>query len=203
MGLVHQNKVNPFITFNTYLNYGSLLEAFCLCAGVEKLNEAPIFYLSPKISLPKNIPPHYIVFHCKSNVRIKNWTKRKWNCLAKKLLRNGYTIVELGKEQIVKSKHASYMNCTGSRSLQEIAKIIECAEGFVGIDSGFAHIANCFNIPAVLIFGVYYHYTNYKVYSGYYANPKNCAIIFDHKYGSFHVKVNDVFKAVQKSISNE
>lgn len=200
-GIVHHNNVNPFITFRTYLNYGNLLEAFCLAAGLPKLNWQPVFYLAPSIEVPKYFPERYVVFHCKSNVRIKNWTKKKWNILAKYLLQRGVRIVEIGKEQIIQSKSKLYYNSTDIHNIQQVAKIIKGASCFVGIDSGFAHIANCFAIPAVLIFGIYYHYTDYKIYSGNYAESKSCTILFDHKYGSFHVKVKQVEKAVEKYLS--
>ena len=194
-GFIHHNGINPFITFNTYLYYGNLLESFCLCAGMEKLDLPPAFYLSPLLSFPENLPQNYVVFHCKSNMRIKDWTARKWNALAKKLLRRGCTIVELGSERIIRSKEAHYVDCTSVRDLQLIALIISRAQAFVGIDSGFAHIANCFGIKSVLIFGIYHHYTDYRIYSGNFASCKDCRIVFDHRYGSFHVKVRDVEKA--------
>ena len=194
---VHQNNINPFITFDTYLNFGNLLEVFCLSAGLEKINIQPIFYLKPNVLLLDKIESPYIVFHCKSNMKIKDWTVNKWNKLARYLINEGYKIIEIGNKQIIKIKHKNYMNLTNIHELQVIAKIIKEANIFVGIDSGFAHIANCFQIPAVLIFGVFFNFKEYKPYSGFYENDKNCKIIFDHEYGSFHVKVEDVHKEIK------
>ncbi len=194
-GFIHHNAVNPFITFETYLHCGNLLEAFSLCAGMEVPDEPPVFYLDPAVRVPQKLPERYVVFHCKSNMRIKDWTARKWNALALRLLRLGYTVVELGTERIIRTKSGRYVDCTDIADLQEIAAIISRAECFVGIDSGFAHIANCFGVKSVLIFGVYYHYSDYRIYSGGFGKGENCRIVFDHRYGSFRVRVKDVERA--------
>lgn len=192
---VHHNIVNPAINIDNYLNYGNLLQAFCLCAGMKIPDMNPRFYFDKNVLLPSGLPEKYVVFHCKSNMLVKNWTKRKWNILARLLLKQGFNIVELGTEPVIKSKRKNYFDFTNIHDLQQIARIIQNASFFIGIDSGFAHIANCLDIKAVLIFGIYRNYKDYKIYSGNYGQGKNVRTVFDHKYGSWHVKVRDVEKA--------
>lgn len=194
-GYTHHNIVNPAINIGNYLNYGNLLQAFCLCAGMKIPDMQPHFYFAENVLLPNELPEKYIVFHCKSNMLVKDWTKRKWNKLAKYLLGKGFNIVELGTEPVIKSRSKNYFDFTNIHNLQQIAKIIQNTSYFVGIDSGFAHMANCFDIKAVLVFGIYRNYKDYKIYSGNYNQGKNVRIVFDHNYGSWHVKVRDVERA--------
>lgn len=196
---IHRNENNPDVNEKTYLFFGSLLQSFCLSAGLPELSDQPQLYLAPNISMPEMLPEKYIVFHCLSAESTKDWTESKWNSLAVQLLDKGYNIVEIGLKRVVKCQRREYIDCTYERDLQVIAKIISQAQLFVGIDSGFAHIGNCFNVPAVLIFGEYKNFKHPMMYTGPYANGLATIVRANNDWAKA-VDVDNVYKAVEERL---
>ena len=175
---IHTNQNNPLVHAGTYLNYGSLLAGFCLCAGIEPLKEAPVFYQAPDVRIPAGLPKRYVVFHCRSAESSKDWTDEKWNMLANNVMQAGFEVVEIGLEQVIQNTNPKYHNCTTVHDLQITAAIIKGACCFIGIDSGFAHIANCMDVYGILIFGKYKNFGYPQVYSGRYADGTNASVIY-------------------------
>ncbi len=174
----HSNLNNPMVNEKTYLNYGSLLANFCLSAGLPPIDDAPRFYLNPEMKLPDNLPKEYVVFHCKSAESTKDWDDNKWNVLAHDLMEIGISIVEIGLKPVVRNRSRLYYDMTNNHDLQQIALIIKNANCFFGVDSGFAHFANCFGVYGILIFGKYKNFSKPMMYSGKYADGSNATIIY-------------------------
>lgn len=172
------NPVNAIVNEKTYLNYGSLLESFCLSAGMKTLDEAPKFYLDPSVNLPNELPEKYVVFHCKSAEATKDWLDSKWNALAYDFVKMGIHVVEIGLEAIIRNRDSHYHDLTNIHDLQQIAKIIQNAQCFIGVDSGFAHFANAFGVYGILIFGKYKNFCKPMMYTGAYKDGSNARIIY-------------------------
>lgn len=99
----HKNYNNIHITGkNIFSNGRSILNSFSQVAGIPPLDDSPEFHLKKDIVLPEYLPNNYVVFHCKSSMKTKDWTVLKWNNLAKKIAETGVKIVEIGQEQIIK-----------------------------------------------------------------------------------------------------
>ncbi len=202
-GEIHANNINSRINErNIFNNFRSIVESFSEIAGLEKISDAPKFHLADNIEIKENLPKEYVVFHCKSNMKEKDWHIKKWNQLASKLLKEGYKIVEIGKEPVISTNNKNYYDLTSLRDIQQIAKIIKGAKCFLGIDSAFAHIANCFNIYAILIFGKYTHFTEYNPYSGNYGKYQNCTFIYT-KVCSEKIPTSKVYSEFKSFINNE
>lgn len=165
-----RNNANPNVNFFTYYHIGTLLNAFSLAAGLPMLDEASEFHFKKGISSPLNISSPYVVLHCRSTDPGRDWTDEKWNLLAKHLLASGLTVVEIGMPKTIVSDSSHYIDFCGRKSLQQIAKIIQAARLFIGIDSGFAHVACAVKTPSVILLGRYAHYDSYMPYSGTFAN---------------------------------
>lgn len=199
----HWNNNNPQIDEFTYLNYGSLLANFCYSAGLPALDDTPKFYLNPELKLDIELPQKFIVIHCKSAESCKDWEYKKWEKLANDLNEKGISIVEIGLERIVKIKSDRYYDCTYIHDIQKIALILKRADAFIGIDSMFAHMANCFNIPSVLIFGKYKYFDRPTMYSGNFGHGKNVEILWAANNGlAAKVKVLDVELALDKVLKD-
>lgn len=198
-GLCIKNPANPLLSTENYFYYGSLLESFSMAAGLPKLNSAPVFYIGQGIVLPPFLPEKYIVFHCMTKEYVKNWPKSKWNVLAKNLFELGFYVVEIGYRPVVKTTNNLYIDFTGERDLQIIAKVISQASFFIGLDSGFSHIANCFSIPALLIFGRYFNFVNYNVFTGSYLNSALCRILRNYNRGCQSMPVKYVLEEFQQT----
>lgn len=163
--LSNPNKYNIGLT--NYYNYGSLLESFSLAAELPKLSNAPLFHLSHPTKL---FPAKKgIVIHCASNEIERNWDKGKWNLLANFILARGWSVTEIGlQNQIEITNNPLYLNYCGKKSLQEIAILIKNNFLFVGVDSGFAHIANALRVEGVILLGNYRDFKSYMPYTGFY-----------------------------------
>ena len=202
-GKIHKNNIKSGINeANVFLNNSSILQSFSLVAGLEPLNEAPTFHLKENLELPSKIPTEYIVFHCKSNSKDKDWSPQKWNKLADRILKTNVKIVEIGLEQVVKSNNPNYINCTDIHDIQTIALIIKNAKCFVGVDSAFAHIANCFNKYAILIFGKLGNFKEYNPYSGNYGKLQNCTLIYVKDFSKC-IPVSIVYREFENFIKNK
>ena len=163
------NQVNPMITEKTYFNFGSLLTSFSLIAGLPAINEKPIFYIDTNIINPFK-GKKYVVFHCKSADAKKDWTNKGWEELSIFFQKKEISIIEIGLESCISTHGANYIDYTGERSIQKIASVIRDAEYFIGVDSGFAHIANCYEKNATILMGKYKNFENPMPYSGYFAS---------------------------------
>ena len=196
-GEVHQNKNNPIINEQTYFDYGSILSTFCLSAGLPALKYAPIFWEKKDTNKSFKLPEKYIVFHCQSAERIKDWTNDKWNDLAKILMKQGYNIVEIGLQKTIFSKDKHYFDLTSISDFQQLSQVIKEANFFVSVDSGFAHIANCYKIPACILIGKYKSFDYPMPYSGYYAeNLKN--ILYAKQASAQTIGLEDVLHKIRE-----
>lgn len=164
---VFANPNNPEMNMDTYFFLTGILGAYSTAAGLPMLDDSPVFHLDPSLKTmePAGGSP-YVVFHCHSTDTTKNWTVDNWNRLAGAVIAAGWHVVEVGTLKIVQSSSPYYHDWSGNRRFQEIGQIIRVASLYVGIDSCFAHMANCFRIPSVILLGRYRNYDAYNPYSG-------------------------------------
>ena len=76
---------NPFVSAYEWLDYGPLLTAFSIGAGLPPLAAHPNVYIQEKHKLAVDalgLPEHICVIHRASNTAIKDWTDEKWRRLA-------------------------------------------------------------------------------------------------------------------------
>lgn len=199
-GRVHHNPNNPMVNENTYFNYGSILETFCLSAGLPPINDAPVFWEDKNIKLKISLPDNYIVFHCKSAEKIKDWSDEKWNNLAASLIAKGYNIVEIGLQKTINLKNKKYIDLTAISKFQELAQVIKSASAFCGVDSGFAHIANCFEIPSCIIIGKYKTFDYPMPYTGYLRANKDKYIIYANAQPASTISEEDVLNRILENL---
>lgn len=150
---------NPVTTFlpTTYFDHRPILSALSVVAGLPELDVNPIFWEPEKETIGENSffwgEKNYIVIHCSSADKRKNWSALRYNSLASKLIDKGYFVVEIGIDQIIHSNSEKYKNFTKKLSFFEIYKLIKQASLFIGPDSVFLHFANCAKIKALCIAG--------------------------------------------------
>ena len=174
----HENLANPDLNVYTHYYFGPLLSTFSLAAGLPPLNIQPIFYLRNGIKRPDFGVSQYIVFHCRSNELARDWSNSKWNRLAESLTTKGLTIIEIGTERVITENYnGRVLDYTGRKDLQELAAIVRDAKLFIGIDSAFGHVANCFQTPSIILLGKYKHFDTYLPYSGPFPNSNNFKIL--------------------------
>lgn len=167
---------NPFVNAYQWFDYGSLLEAFSLGAGLPVLSGHPLIHTTQAHRTAVdalNLPERFCVVHLESNNVDKDWLPEKWEKLLRRITDElGLPIVEVGGGR--RSNEIALP--TGSISLfnripiLHSAEVIRRAAVFIGIDSGPAHLANAAKVPAVILLGKLGFFRSYTPYSGYYAS---------------------------------
>ena len=128
----------------------------------------------------------------------RNWTTEKFSALAEHFVRNGFDVIEIGLLSVVNLQSPHFKSFCGRASLKAYAALIANAALFVGVDSGFAHIANALRVRGVIVLGAYRNFHNYLPYSGFYAKPFNCALVRANLRPASEVPVGAVIAAADR-----
>ncbi|MEN8208309.1 MAG: glycosyltransferase family 9 protein [Candidatus Fermentibacteria bacterium] len=90
----------------------------------------------------------------------KRWFPEKYSIIAERLISAGFSIVLLGGSDDMETAQKMRMLCrsdiidmTGKTTWGQTAAILEQCSGFLGADSGTAHLAAAGGIPSVVLFG--------------------------------------------------
>ena len=145
----------------------------------------------------------FIVIHTGSNEKQRSLSKETWTELAEKIITRfpGMCVVEVGFQQYIKIETIGYVNYTKQRPLKEIVNLISYSKLFIGIDSGFAHMANAMKKEAVIILGELNKFSSYLPYSGKYQEASGNNIFqFNGKLDK--LTSNDVFPFIEKKLVN-
>jgi heptosyltransferase-3 len=167
------------LTLTNYYDHHTLLEVASLLADLGKLNEQPHVYLDPEADyvIPKGV---YWVIHTKSNEGLRDWKDEHWIRLINYAMETwAVQIIEIGHVNPLPFEHPSFSNLVGKTTLMETMKIIQGASFFMGLDSGPTHIANSFQIPALILCGAFKNFNRYHSYSGAYQNPDIAQVLFN------------------------
>ena len=200
---LRKNGTAGEINLENYFNFGGILSALSLSAGLPALDETPRVYI-PAASVHRidrlNLPDRFIAVNCTSNTREKDWPAAKWTELADKIMtRFSVSVVEVGNSPVLSfSGHPKHTDLCGKLSILESAEVIRRAALFIGIDSGPAHLANAVGTYGLVLMGNYLGFERYNPFSGGYGSGRNAEII--HQSGSVAaIPVSRVFQAVEKN----
>jgi len=193
---------NPFVSAYEWLDYGPLLQAFSIGAGLPPISAAPKIYLPEHVleSVSQlNLAQPYCVIHRTSNSPIKDWTDEKWAELVRKIKENhGIDVIEIGNAKTSESSLGNLVtNLINKTDLLETGAVIRGARFFIGIDSGPAHMANAQKVPGVILLGQHGAFKKYNPYTGYYAESHAGVKIVQNLSGSVaDLSVTQVVEAV-------
>ena len=199
-----RNSVNTTLSFSNYLNHGNLLQIGAMAAGIQDLPDyAPRFHFKEPTQ-PRRIDAQYVVLHTLANDSERNWTNEKWNELVNKILLKypEVHIAEIGLENIINHNNGRYHDFTGKLGLQEIAHLIKSSVLFIGVESGFAHIANALSKNSIILIGYFNEFKNYMVYSGPFARGENVSLLY-YPGQLEQLDINDVEKAIDARLITE
>lgn len=180
--------------------YLSLLAQFSREAGLEVPDETPVFHFNPAVSAPP-LPAGYAVFHCASQGRSRQWPEKYWHGLAEQFFAAGCPVVEIGMEPVLRLNHPLYVDQTGRISLQTAARIIAGARVFVGVESGFGHIANATGVFGIIITGKLRQYPDYVTYSGRFRRGEACNLVRFYDLPAYRVPLTLVQEAATRFLA--
>jgi ADP-heptose:LPS heptosyltransferase/GT2 family glycosyltransferase len=156
-------------------SHENMIEVYYKAAGFtkEEMEEETDGYLSPKIYLTeeeikagastlmygseadsKSIWLTWVVFHTgRTNWSGRNLPVEKFRKAAEWLIGKGWDIVEIG-DKATEPLGVESLDLRGKLTVRETAAVMKHCRLFVGIDSFPWHIAQCFDIPSVVTFGM-------------------------------------------------
>jgi len=194
---------HPFVSVYEWLDYGTLLEAFSLGAGLPVLTAAPRLYLDRKHSDAVdqlNLPADFCAVHVSSNNETKDWTPERWTALSQWIKDElKLDIIEVGAGKPAgESPLVGSISLFNKLSILETAEVIRRARFFIGIDSGPAHLANAVMTPSVILIGRHYHFRKYMPFNGFLASSAPQVKIVRHLTGFVsQLDVGEVIEAVR------
>lgn len=178
--LLNPNSKN--ISVDNYFQKGNLLYCFSRTAGLEVNDKtAPKFYLQTPGSAAQ--ASKTVVLHTSSNIPEKNWPSSCWNELVKDLIDiyKPAKIIEVGFTSQISIQHPLLERYCGKRSLVSIGTLIKDCSLFIGVESGFAHVANALEKQSIILAGKLPQFENYMPYSGKFMNEAESIILFFDK----------------------
>lgn len=162
------------ISSEDYYDHGALLDIFARASGLDVtgIDRQPRLHLPPETRKEYEslaLPGEYIVVHCRSNQAKRDWPAEQWNRLSGHLREAGKTIVEVGLRPVLAPRDW-VIDLTGRLSLPGTCAVVAGARGFVGIDSGPAHVANAAGVPGVVLLARYGRFQKRMPFTGGYAD---------------------------------
>jgi heptosyltransferase-3 len=170
------------ITQETYYSHGNLLAVACLNAGIAPILDGPRFDAGEgaRVQVDKlGLPSEFVVIHCQSNDKGRNWTQEKWQSLASYIDTTlGFRVIEVGTRPVdAERDNESIIDLCGKLSIPETAEVIRRAALFVGVDSGPAHIANAVGTQGVIVLGRYLKWNDHMPYSGFFQTAAGADLV--------------------------
>ena len=170
------------ISLDNFYNYGNILQTFSRSAGLPPLNDPPRLWIGDaarRVVKLLHLPDKYIVIHCTSNAKEKEWGHEKWSRLVAMLFSStDFAVVEIGDRTIVgETDSTRYRTFCGILTIPQSAQVTRDAALFIGIDSGPAHMANAAGVPGVVLMGRYLGFTKYNPFGGGYGDGSNASLI--------------------------
>lgn len=173
-----KERGNPFVNAYEYFDYGPLLEAFCLGAGLPKLSAQPQVYINAEHRAAVDrldLPPQYCIIHRESNLRMKEWPDENWRFFVRFLTSElAIPIVDIGSSKEKPGERRAWdfsvIDLINRTSLLETAEVIRRARFYIGIDSGPAHLANAVKTPGIVLLGRIGNFRQYTPFTGFYAS---------------------------------
>lgn len=178
--LINLNSKN--ISIETYFLKGNLLYCFSRTAGLDVNDKtAPKFYLTATDSPTPT--SRTVVLHTSSNIPEKNWPSSCWDQLVNDLIDiyNPRKIIEIGFTSRITIQHPLLERFVGRKSLILIGNLINDCSLYIGVESGFAHVANALEKQSIILAGKLPQFENYMPYSGKFMNEARDIVLFFDK----------------------
>jgi heptosyltransferase-3 len=167
-GLPCHNKILQGLNADNYYNFGTLADVFALTGTGKILDKKPRVYQNPDFNATSFLAsifaqpekPLYVL-QVKSDDAARSWDAVEAQKTADWLNDNtDFNCIEVGLAPVLKRTPRTHQ-LGGRLSLSQQIAVIQQAKLFIGVDSGFAHIANALSIPSILLLGDFRGFSPY------------------------------------------
>lgn len=199
-GLKIRNKNAVGINARNFYDFGSLADVYSLIASGKTISRHPALYPAPSFdtrawmikSFKKPDLP-ILAVHFLSDEYARSWSTagalefRTW------LLSSDtkFNIIEFGLTPLIEPTE-SIQHIKGEISLDAQAALLKCATIFIGVDSGFAHMANALTIPSILLIGQWGGVKDYLPW-----RIRKNDIVIRAQEQAFQIKTESVIRAIE------
>lgn len=165
----NQNAVG-ITCYNYYDCSRALCDVYALIGTGQLALSRPVVYPDPSFDVKSFITSQFgtdrqsaplIIIHSTSDEAARSWPSDRCNLLARWIVENtAANILEVGLSPVLHK--GPRVRCLGNvLSLSRQIAIIAVTDLFIGVDSGFAHIANACGIPSIFLLGSYRDFGEY------------------------------------------
>jgi len=167
-GVRIDNPTTAGINTINYYFYGPLADVYSLIATGEKAAETPKIHPDPSFDARAFLSRVFerperplLILHPASDEAARSWTAEATLETARWLLdATDVNILEVGLNPLLTSSPRTH-SLGGSLPLARQFALFAIARMFVGVDSGFAHVANAARIESILLLGAYRNFPKY------------------------------------------
>ena len=144
----------------------SILECFGPPAGPDRpriyleAQEIPAIRKKTEHLTGSAFPAKLAVIAPYSSKDVKSWPAAYFREVISGLGRDGFTVIIAGtkddrddSERMIEGLPGNIYSFAGETSIRELAALVSVASVVIGVDTGVLHIAACFDVPVVAIFG--------------------------------------------------
>ncbi|NEU10237.1 glycosyltransferase family 9 protein [Flavihumibacter sp. R14] len=107
-----------------------------------------------------SFPDKFAVIAPYSSKDVKSWPTDYFRQVISHLSATGYTVIVVGTNEdrdhavdMIKNISGEVYCLAGETSIRELAALVSISTVIIGVDTGVLHIAACFDVPVVAIFG--------------------------------------------------
>ena len=167
-GIAVKNPVPASVNVHNYYHKGTLADVFSLIGTNENVRERPKLYPAEEFDaaaflVTKFVNPNepLVLIHPVSDEAARSWTAEQTSNFVDWLLdHTDCNIIELGLTPLLPPCDRVFP-LRAQISLSQQFAIFAKATVFIGVDSGFAHVANAAGIPSILLIGAYQNFTDH------------------------------------------
>jgi heptosyltransferase-3 len=182
LGIALPNPNPDGLTIANYYDHDSLAAVYAKVAGVAAPDRAPRLYCcagtdNETILQQIGLVSEFAVIACRSYDASRSFPAASLQEVADWLMTNtSLSLVEAGLDPVLQPR-PRIIQPRGGIAIDQQAVLLSRAKIFLGVDSGFSHIANALGVPAVILLGRYKTWTRYNPFSGPWALGQGCTIL--------------------------
>lgn len=168
-GLKIKNPNRAQVNASNFYSFGSLADAYSLIACGKKASRHPEIYPDPRFNASAWIAESFenpglpiFAIHLSSDEHARSWSTKGASELRSWLLSSGtkFNVLEFGLSPLIEPAK-TIRHVGGEYPLSTQAALLKHATIFIGVDSGFAHMANALAVPSILLLGRWGKIENY------------------------------------------